>query len=223
MKKTLVASVLALYAVSAFAEVVAPTVSTTPTSLTAPAHYHHQVGDITVTALFDGVVYLPRSDVHNINAARLDTLLRNSTTVELSQGLPTAVNAFLLESNGEKVLVDTGTADCFAAFNPHLGKVPAALQAAGVRAEEISHVLLTHAHSDHVCGLLGKDGKPAYPNATVWLDSDEAAYWQSDAEKAHIPEAFRFLFDQARAALAPYAAVDKLRTFKAHDILPFGR
>ncbi len=184
------------------------------------AHYRHQAGDISVTALFDGVVYLPSKDVKNIGTGRLTQLLQQSNTPEHKEGLQTSVNAFLLEHNGEKVLVDTGTANCFAAFNPTLGHVPAALRAAGVRTEDIRHVLLTHGHSDHVCGLLTNDGRPNYPNATVWLAADEAAYWQNDQEKAKTPEAFRFLFDQERAALKPYAAAGKLRTFKAGDTLP---
>jgi glyoxylase-like metal-dependent hydrolase (beta-lactamase superfamily II) len=67
------------------------------------------------------------------------------------------------------VLVDTGTGG----VNGVGGALIANLALLGVRPEEIDTILLTHAHPDHIGGLLTAAGTPAYPNATVFLPSRE--------------------------------------------------
>jgi glyoxylase-like metal-dependent hydrolase (beta-lactamase superfamily II) len=71
------------------------------------------------------------------------------------------------------VLVDTGTGGA----NGVGGELIANLARLGVGPEEIDTILLTHAHPDHIGGLLSAAGTPAYPNATVFLPTRESAYW----------------------------------------------
>lgn len=186
----------------------------------APAYYRQQIGDLRVTTLFDGTLHLPRGDIKNIPAEDVAKLLADSSANEDEGGILASVNAFLIERGDEKVLVDSGTADCFASKPDKLGQVPEALAAAGINAADIKNILLTHGHSDHLCGLINADGSAAYPNATVWINATENRYWHSDTEKAKLPEAVHFLFDQARAALAPYEKAGKLKTFTDGDTLP---
>jgi glyoxylase-like metal-dependent hydrolase (beta-lactamase superfamily II) len=68
------------------------------------------------------------------------------------------------------VLVDTGTGGA----NGVGGALIANLALLGVRPEEIDTILLTHAHPDHIGGLLTAAGTPAYPNATVFLPRGKA-------------------------------------------------
>ena len=132
----------------------------------APAYYRQQIGDLRVTALFDGTLHLPRGDIKNIPAEDVAKLLADSSANEDEGGILASVNAFLIERGGEKVLVDSGTADCFASKPDKLGQVPEALAAAGINVADIKNILLTHGHSDHLCGLINADGSAAYPNAT---------------------------------------------------------
>lgn len=188
---------------------------------TIPAFYRHHVGDVTVTALHDGVLHMPPQDMLAGDAqASAQALLANSMAVVQEQGIRTSVNAFLVEHQGKRVLVDAGTRDCFKSFAPNLGQVPAALKAAGIAPESISDVLLTHAHPDHICGLLKPNGQMAYRKATVWIPEVEYTYWMSDTEKASFPPENQLLFDQARSALAPYAKAGMLKRFGASDALP---
>jgi len=179
-----------------------------------PGYYHQAIGTLRVSALFDGVVALPRAQIANATPAQVQALLARRYVPEGAQGLQTAVNAYLVQVDGRRVLVDAGTADC---FGPGLGQVLANLKAAGFDPAQVDDVLLTHAHPDHLCGVLGGDGQPAFPRATLWLDRAEAAYWQGPQAEPATPQALRFIVGQARRALDAYARAGRLRTFAPGD------
>ncbi|WP_245155679.1 MBL fold metallo-hydrolase [Paracoccus ravus] len=72
------------------------------------------------------------------------------------------------------------------------GMVPdvtvAALAAAGYAPGDVTHVILTHMHGDHISGLT-KDGAPVFPNATLIAPKAEAEYWAAnpgDPYKTHV-------------------------------------
>ncbi|RZZ84188.1 MBL fold metallo-hydrolase [Pseudoxanthomonas winnipegensis] len=190
--------------------------SDTPTAQ-VPGYYRQQIGKLRVTALFDGTVALPRQQLLGIDAGNITRLLDGRYVPEDGKGLQTAVNAYLVQDGTHLTLVDTGTANC---FGPGLGQVLSNLRAAGVDPAQVDDVLLTHAHPDHLCGVLDAQGQVAYPNATLWLTRADAAYWLDPASEAQAPQPLRFAFPLARKAVAPYQAQGRLRLFAPGDALP---
>ncbi len=193
---------------------------------TAPARqvagvYHQVIGDLHVTALFDGVVPLARTELSGIDEAGKQALLSSRHVPETPQGLQTAVNAYLVQRGDVLTLVDAGTARC---FGPGLGQVLENLRNAGYSPEQVDHVLITHAHPDHLCGLLDGGGREAFPKATVWLARADADYWLDPATetRADTRAVFRPLFKMARDAVAPYRAAGRLRLFARGERLPAG-
>ena len=83
-----------------------------------------------------------------------------------------ATNAFLLKlKTGEKILVD-------ASYGTIGGAKPELLQnlaRAGVKPEDISMILLTHMHSDHIGGLV-KNGKRVFTKAKIRCSKIEYDY-----------------------------------------------
>lgn len=76
-------------------------------------------------------------------------------------------HAFALEASGRLVLVDAGVgpADApAAAWAPVPGRLPAALEAAGIAPGDVGLVVLTHLHADHV-GWLIVEGDPLFAGA----------------------------------------------------------
>lgn len=186
-----------------------------------PGVYHQAIGDLHVTALFDGVVPLARAELSGIDEAGKQALLSSRHVPESPQGLQTAVNAYLVQRGNVLTLVDAGTARC---FGPGLGHVLENLRHAGYSPEQVDQVLITHAHPDHLCGLLDAQGREAFPNATVWLARADADYWLDPATetRADTPAMYRPLFKMARDAVAPYRAAGRLHLFAQGERLPAG-
>ena len=85
---------------------------------------------------------------------------------------PSGFGVFVVKKGSDVVLIDTG-----------IGKqLTECLKRLGIKPEGVKHVLLTHSHGDHVGGLV-KDGNKVFPNATLWLDQRELAFWKSSRSK----------------------------------------
>ncbi|HJV53721.1 MAG TPA: MBL fold metallo-hydrolase [Noviherbaspirillum sp.] len=180
-----------------------------------PGYYRLALGDIEVTALYDGYVSLDRKLLKGAAEKDIQSLLARMF-VASAKGMQTAVNAFLINTGNNLVLVDTGAAKC---FGPTLGAIGDNLRAAGYQPEQVDTVLLTHLHGDHACGLATAGGKAAFPNATVYVARDEAGYWLNKEVAAKAPKEKQPFFQVAQDAVAPYAGAGKLKQFNAGDTL----
>ena len=95
-------------------------------------------------------------------------------------GIPTPVNAWLVNTGSKLVLVDTGGGKNFA---PTLGRLPQNLAATGVSPDAVDIIVITHPHPDHIPGLLTGDGKMLFTNAIVHVNADDHAFWTSDEKR----------------------------------------
>lgn len=180
-----------------------------------PGYYRHAIGSYEVTALYDGYVDLDTKLLKGMRAEQVQSLLARMF-LQSSKGVQTAVNAYLVNTGDKLVLVDAGSASC---FGPSLGQVQDNLRAAGYKPEDVDTVLLTHLHPDHLCGVLDKAGKPAFPNATVWAAQEDVDFWLNEKVAAAAPEGNKPFFQMAMAAAKPYQDAGRLRSFKAGDTL----
>lgn len=173
-----------------------------------PGFYRLAVGDVEVTALYDGFIDLDTKILSNASPAEVQRLLARMFLG--GQKVQTAVNAFLVNAGGKLILVDAGAAK---AFGPTLGYIGDNLKAAGYSPEQVDVVLLTHLHADHAAGLLDADGKPLFPNAQVRVAQADHDFWLSEAIAAKAPDGFKPFFKLARDAAAPYQAAGRWKPF----------
>ena len=89
-----------------------------------------------------------------------------------------SVNVLLVKLKDHVVLIDTG-------LGPKAqGVLMQSLRKAGASAGDITDILITHVHGDHVGGLATADGTPAFPKATVRMSSAEWVFMQSQSDLA---------------------------------------
>jgi len=176
-----------------------------------PGFYRYGLGGMEVTALYDGYIDLETKLLRDIRAEDLQRLMAR-LFVAHDKGVQTAVNAYLVHTGSNLVLVDAGTAK---AFGPTLGFILENIRAAGYDPAAIDTVLLTHLHPDHAMGVLTADGQIAFPNAKVYATEAEAAFWLDPAVAAKQPAETQPFFAMAQQAVKPYRDAGRFQTFKA--------
>ena len=163
--------------------------------------YRHQVGSLMVTALYDGFINLSPSLFHGLGEEEKRDLINQKFQRQTADGVPTAVTTYLIDDGADLILLNTGGAKCVGST---MGGLLESMEAAGYSAEEVSAVLLTHLHFDHVCGLTGPEGRPVFAKATVYASEDECRFWLDPQIALGAPEASRPFFEMAAKAVAPY-------------------
>ncbi len=161
--------------------------------------YRFALGDVGVTVFSDGHFHL--SDITpedmdaaatqgvNIDAETRDEYFRTRLLHEGDFRLP--VSPVLIESGDRTVLVDSGWS--VAPVSPHTGHLASGLEMAGVSTENIDVVVLTHAHPDHLGGLVDpRTEDPVFPNAEVVISETEYGFWTGD-QAAPVLQAFDVL------------------------------
>lgn len=95
-----------------------------------------------------------------------------------------AMRCLLIEDGDRLILIDTGMGEkqsekFFSYYEPHgYATLLKSIEETGFRPEDVTDVILTHLHFDHVGGAVVRDGEElslTFPNATYWSEAD---HWQ---------------------------------------------
>ncbi|MBB3773953.1 glyoxylase-like metal-dependent hydrolase (beta-lactamase superfamily II) [Angulomicrobium tetraedrale] len=161
-----------------------------------PSLYRYKVGDIEVTVVNDGVRTFPLPDGFVKNASRDEINAALTAGFQPKDTLSIQFNPLLIQSGGKLTLIDTGNGP--QTGNSTVGKLPANLNWAGVKAADIDSVVITHFHADHINGLRTAEGALAFPNAEILVPAAEWAYWTDEGEISRAPEGRKAAFENVR-------------------------
>jgi glyoxylase-like metal-dependent hydrolase (beta-lactamase superfamily II) len=140
-----------------------------------------QIGALEAYALADGHLSAP-NDAKTFGVGRqpgeIGDLLAaaglSRDTLELD------IQCLLVKDGDRVILFDTGMGE---ATLPKTGRLRLSLALAGVQPAAVTDVFISHAHSDHVGGLVTKAGALAFPAATIHMSAPEWTSLQADTDK----------------------------------------
>ena len=133
--------------------------------------YRFKLGNFNLISISDGILNPPAAlFAGNATPEELKEVLRQGFQGET---LAVDCNILLVDTGENKVLIDTGSGLLNGAT---VGKLIENLQQVQIQPSDITAVILTHAHGDHVGGLNGKSGL-TFPKARYFIGKQEWNFW----------------------------------------------
>src|SRR5580704_15381832 len=147
-----------------------------------PAAYRFKVGGFECTVVSDGPLRLGTFSADLFKGLAQEQLDEFAAANFLDKdNFVVDQNALVVNTGDKLILIDTGMG-FRKPYGPRTGHLLANLQAADIDPESIDVVALSHAHPDHVWGLVGEDGKPHFPNAQIHISQTDLDYWTDEAK-----------------------------------------
>lgn len=90
-------------------------------------------------------------------------------------------NSPIVNMGDRLILFDTGMGTS-QAFGPTTGRQQKSMKEAGIKPEDIDAVVLSHAHIDHIGGIVDADNKPLFPNAQYYIAQSDLDFWTDEGK-----------------------------------------
>ena len=177
-----------------------------------PGVYRYELGDYQLTALYDGIWYLPIDDTFMRNASGTEVNDALAAVFLPPRVLPISFTALLVNTGRKLVLIDTGTAG---QITDSAGFMNANLAAAGIKPGAIDTIVISHFHPDHIDGIKTKEGDKVFPKAEILVPEPEWTFWMDDANMGRATGAVHKYFLNARRIFKDIAK--EVRRFKPGD------
>lgn len=144
-----------------------------------------EFGNSELVVLSDGHLSLPSRLIlpTSIDEAEKSTFLSaNNLNQELFEP---DCNLALWRINDHVILFDVGAGSN---FMPSAGKLLEDLDSLGIDPAEVTDVVFTHAHPDHLWGLVDDFDELAFPEAAFYMHQVEWDYWRKDSTFDALPD-----------------------------------
>ena len=164
-----------------------------------------------ITVVSDGQLSLPLSFVlPDIPEADIKTLF-DANGMAMEAFAPDC-NVTLLRKDGRLAIFDAGSGSN---FMPTAGKLLDGLSSAGIDPGEVTDVIFTHGHPDHLWGVLDDLDELVFPNATYRMGKAEWDFWRDPATVESMPDERKTFAVGAQTRLA--AIEEKITLFGAGE------
>jgi glyoxylase-like metal-dependent hydrolase (beta-lactamase superfamily II) len=177
-----------------------------PQALADQGFAKFKVGDIEVIQIYDGIWEKPHDEKFIRNATLDDTkaALKKASITDAFVPIPFTITAVRI--GGRTIMFDSSTGGQLA---PTAGRLVAKnLAAAGIQPADISTIIVTHFHPDHIWGLMAKDtNAQLYPNAEIIVPENEYKHWTAEGLVEKVPEGARGMVRRIQSTLPTWKNV----------------
>src|SRR3982074_2356803 len=90
-------------------------------------------------------------------------------------------NSPIVNTGDKLVLFDTGMGT-LKLFGPTTGRQQKSMAEAGIKPEDIDAVVLSHAHIDHIGGIVDSADKVLFPNAQFYIAQSDFDFWTDEGK-----------------------------------------
>ena len=169
------ATAAAAFGLSSKLEFVMPAWAETPLE-PAVGFYRYTVGDVEITAIYDGIWRKPHDPAFIKNASIADTKEALSKAGLTTDFMPIPLTVVVLKIGDRLIMMDAGSG--VGQWQANATHLPANMEAAGIDYRKIGTVMLSHFHPDHVWGLMEKGtNAPVFGNAELIVNATEYNWW----------------------------------------------
>ena len=141
------------------------------------------IGNAVITTYSDGTMSIPSNMLFDTDAhPEVKPLLEQSGMGQGTADRP--LNITLVDIGDRRILFDAGSGPNFL---PGLGELPSELEAADIALDSITDVVFTHAHPDHIWGVIDDFDDIAMTEARFYMPRQEWDFWDSEDALAAMP------------------------------------
>lgn len=197
-----------------------------PQALVDQGFAKFKVGSIEVIQVYDGH-WEKAHDPGFVRNASLDDVKGAVTKAGLTDAfVPIPFTVTIVRAGGRTIMFDSSTGGQMA---PTAGRFVAKnLAASGVKPEEISTIVVTHFHPDHISGLMAKEtNAQTFPNAEIIVPEAEYKHWTAEGLVEKVPDSAKGLVRRIQATFPTWknvkqAAADTEVTAGVRSIATYG-
>ena len=141
------------------------------------------VGELSAWSLRDGTLEFPNDNkIFGVGHTPEEVAPLLSADGQPTDKIHLDLDPLLVKGADRVLLFDTGAGSN---FGPGAGQLPQSLQEAGVDAQTVTDIFISHFHGDHVGGLVNAAGVLTFPNAKIHISRPEWKFFSAlKAEQA---------------------------------------
>jgi len=161
----------------------APAVEAPPPPPKATNSSAFMIGELSAVALRDGRLEFPNdTKIFGVGHTPDDVGALLSAAGQPIDKIHLDLDPLLVKGADRVMLFDSGAGSN---FGPSAGQLPQSLQEAGVDAQAVTDIFISHVHGDHIGGLTNAEGALTFPNAKIHISKPEWKFFSGlKAEQA---------------------------------------
>ncbi|MBI1206508.1 MAG: MBL fold metallo-hydrolase [Azospirillum sp.] len=165
----------------------------------APYFYRFKLGQAEATVVSDGTLPLGEPSGAFLGAGKPELAKMLSDNFLPPENVVLEQNVLVVNTGDKLVVFDTGMG-ISSLFGASTGRLASNLKTAGFDPATVDAIVLSHAHIDHLGGIMSSATASNFPNAQIYIAQADFDFWTDEAKLAGPAKVF---IEHARFNLMP--------------------